>query len=187
MDKPREKPTGYVFNDPQCGTITIGLDPESVRPRQIEIVSQSLAAVRLFQDGGFDIRSHPDAVLADNIWSNAKDGLLVKGNNIHLDAGNGTVTITAREIIFESTGNDTGGITIRSKHNITIDSEDNVKIEGSNVAVAARNKMIIASKGFLNIRGINGVTITEPKQKLIPTSINDLIDTFLSSVLPGYF
>ena len=189
LKKPKPQPTGYVINDPQDGTIIIGKDPDSKRPRQIELGSQSLGCIRLFGDGGFDIRSNSSSQLKDNIISNSKDGLGIysSGKGIHIDAGNGELTITARSIVINATGADEAGITIRSSQHISLDASDNIKIEGSNVAVAARNKMLVASKGLLNIRGVGGVLISEPKQKLIPTSISDVIETAFKFILPEYF
>jgi hypothetical protein len=189
LKKPKPQPTGYVFNDPQDGTIFIGKDPDSKRPRQIELTSQSLGCIRLFGDGGFDIRSNSSAQKKDNIISNSKDGLGIysNGKGIHIDAGNGELTITARSIVINATGSDEGGVTIRSNQNIDLDAADHVKIEGSNVAIASRNKLLLTSKGFLNIRGIGGVLITEPKQTLLPTSIGSVITQTFSSILPGFF
>lgn len=189
IKKPQPQPTGYVFNDPQDGTLIIGKDPDSKRPRQIEIASQSLGCIRLFGDGGFDIRSNPSSQLKDNIISNSKHGLGIysNGKGINIDAGNGELTIRARSIVIEATGAEEAGITFRSAHHISLDATDTMKIEGCNVAIAAKNKMLIASKGLLNIKGNGGVVITEPKQKLIPTSVSDVIQRVFSTILPEYF
>lgn len=71
----KHPPKGYVINDGDYGTIFIGEDKETVRKRQIEIHSASDAAVKLFQDGGFEIQSQPTSKLADNILSQSKEGL----------------------------------------------------------------------------------------------------------------
>lgn len=191
LKKPTSQPTGYVFNDPQDGTIIIGKNPNSKgRTRQVELSSQSLGSIRLFEDGAFDIRSNSSATQKDNIISESKDGLAIysSGKGMHIDAGNGELTISARSIVIQTTGSssETGGITIRSNHNITLDSADHVKIEGSTVAIGSKFKMFIGSAGPVFIRGKGGVTISEPKNSLIPTNLNDVLEKIVELVFPEY-
>lgn len=184
MDK--DLNVGYTISDGTHGTIFIGKDDKVDRPRQIEIHATSNAAIKLFEDGGFEIQSQPTAKVADNIISQSKDGLMVKGNNIHFDAGDGKITISARSIVFESTGNDTPFV-IRSNSNVLIDSNDTIKLSGSVVGIGARTRMLIHSKGPIYMKGNGGVTIVEPKQKLIPTSLSDVLNTMMSTLFPDYF
>lgn len=188
LKKPKSQPTGVVINDPQDGTFFIGKS-DGERPRQVELQAQSLGDLRIYEDGGFHIRSNKSSKKADNIESNSADGLIIysEGKGIFIEAKYGTITLKAKEIIFESTGTNDPGITINSATNFKVDAADNVKIEGSNVAVAAKNKLIVASKGLLNIRGNGGVLISEPKSKLFPTTVTNIIKTAFSTILPGYF
>lgn len=191
LPKPKSDQTGYVFSDPQDGILIIGKD-SSGRPRQIELSSQALSALRLFADGGFELRSNPSATKKDNIFSQSKEGLAIHSSAIGETPGiginisaSGDITLEGRSIILRANGSD--GITIDSQSQITVSAGDNIKIEGSNVGVAARNKMLIASKGLLNIRGNGGVIITEPKEKLIPTSFSDIIKKAFQFMFPEYF
>lgn len=187
LKKPKPQPTGYVINDPQSGTIIIGEDDGG---RQVELTSQSLGALRFYKDGRFEIRSNPSAQQKDGIISNSKDGLGIysTGKGIHIDAGNGELTIKAKNIVIEATGgfSESGGITIRSNNNITIDSADHVKIEGSTVAIGSKFKMFIGSAGPIFMRGKGGVTISEPKTPLIPTSLNDVLEKIVELIFPEY-
>lgn len=183
---------GYVFNDPDYGTIVIGKDVGVDRPRQVQISSSSLASIRLFDDGGFEIRSGPtdDKSKDDGIYSRSKDGLNIvsTGEGIFISAGKeGRITLSARDIVLEATGQDSGGITLRSNNNITLDAADNLSIEGSQITVAAKFKMFIGTGGDLFIRGRGGVTITEPSTKLIPTTITEWSEKILQLVFPEYF
>lgn len=188
LEKPKSDTKGFILNDPQTGTFVIGTNTGE-RPRQIELQSQSLGCIRLFDDGGFHIRSHTNAVTKDNIESNAADGLAIycEGKGIAIEAPKGSITLKAKDIVIESTGTDDPGITFRSATNINIKSADNLKLEGSSTTIGATNKMIVASKGLLIIRGNGGVIISEPKNTLFPTSVNDLLKTLISVALPGYF
>lgn len=180
------KLTGYVINDPKYGTVFIGEDKDTDRIRQVQISSQSLATLKLFKDGGFELVSSASAKLGDNICSNSKDGLFIKGNNINLDAGSGEITLSARSIRLHSTGEDQT-LVLRSNGDIEIDAEDNIRIEGSQVALGAKYKMFVGTVGPFILRGKGGVTITEPKTKLIPTSVRDVVDMVLAQVFPEYF
>lgn len=178
--------TGYVINDPKYGTIFIGEDTDTNRKRQIQITSQSLATLKLFSDGGFELVSSSSATLGDNICSNAKDGLYISGKNIHLDAGTGDITLSARSIRLHSTGEDET-LVLRSNGDIEIDAEDNIRMEGSQVALGAKYKMFVGTNGPFMLRGKGGVTIVEPKTKLIPTSVSEVVDIVLAQVFPEYF
>ena len=74
---------------------------------------------------------------------------------------------------------------IRSAQNIIIEAGDSVKINAANVAIGARNKLLLASKGALYMRGIGGVTIIEPKASLIPTNLGDFVDKIIETVVFG--
>ena len=170
---------GFVINDPTYGTIFIGKDVEVVRPRQIEIHSASDAAIKLFEDGGFELQSQPSSK-ADNIASQAQDGLFVKGKNIHLDAGSGTLTLKAREIRFESTASDET-FKISANKNLEL-SADNVKITGSVVAIGAKTRMLLRSPGPIYINSDTGIQLVEPKISLTPTNLLSLVQTLSNNV-----
>lgn len=184
--KPTERESeGFSISDPQSGTIFIGEDVRSPRTRQVEVVSASGGHLKLFKDGGFEIKGQP-CDLADNIDSNAVDGLNISstGSGIRIDAGQGTLTLAAREIRFESTHGEQPFV-IRGNQNIIIEAGDSIKLNASNVAIGARSKLLLASKGAIYMRGIGGVTIIEPKSTLIPTNLGDFVDQIISTVVFG--
>lgn len=176
---------GYVFNDSKFGSLFIGSDKGTKvkRPRQVELHSASNAHLKLFDDGGFELTSNPTARECDNINSNSKDGLLIQGNNIRLDARGGELTLAARVIRFESSASDQT-LVLRSSNNIEIEAADTVRICASNIAIGAKNKLILSSKGPTYLRGTGGVTIIEPRSKLIPTSLGELVDKIIETILP---
>ena len=181
----KETDVGYVISDGTHGTIFIGKDDKIGRSRQIELHAASNAALKLYEDGGFEIQSQPTAKLADNIISQAGDGLKIKANKINFDAGNGEITLSARSIRFESTGNDESFV-IRSASNVLIESNDTIKLNGSVIGIGAKTRMLINSKGPIYMKGNGGVTIVEPKQKLIPTNLSDVLNIMLSTLFPDY-
>jgi len=177
---------GFVLNDCESGTIFIGKDEGVTRTREIEIHATSNACIKLFEDGGFEIQGQGGAKLADNISSTCKDGLIIRGKNIRLDAGTGELTLAARSIRYESSGHDQN-LVISSKGNIDIRANDTVKIDGSVVAIGARTRMAIASKGNIYVKSNGRFTVIEPQTKLIPTSLADLTNILFQNLFPNYF
>jgi len=177
---------GYVFNDSKFGSLFIGSDSGAgvKRARQVELHSASNAHLKLFEDGGFELTSSPSARTRDNINSNAKDGLNISANNITLDSREGTLTLKARIIKFESTASDET-LVFRSANNINIEASDTIKLEASVVAIGARTKLVLGSCGPIYMKGTGGVTIIEPKSKLIPTSVSELLTKLIEQLLPG--
>lgn len=181
-----EPQKGYVFNDSKFGSLFIGSDAGAgvKRPRQVELHSASNAHLKLFEDGGFELTSNPSARLADNINSNSKEGLNISANNIRLDAREGTLTLKARIIRFESTASDET-LVFRSSNNINIEASDTIKLEASVVAIGAKTKLVLGSCGPIYMKGSGGVTIIEPRSKLIPTSLSDVVEKLIEQLLPG--
>jgi hypothetical protein len=177
--------TGFVISDPQDGTLFIGEDIIPGRVRQVELHSSSGAHVKLFKDGGFELHGNP-CDISDNIDSNARDGLNIKssGKNLRIDAGNGILTLAAREIRFESSAADEAFI-FRSAQNIIIEAGDSIRLNAANIAIGARNKLILASKGPIYMKGNAGVTIIEPKASLIPTNLGEFVDKLVETLVFG--
>lgn len=190
--------SGYVYNDKDYGSIFIGKDDKSGktdRIRQVQVASASLASIKLYDDGGFEISSSKGdkEQKADSIFSQSQQGLHIisrgssESGEIVIDAGPGTIRLVARDIVLEATGSESGGISLFSNNNITIDAADNIGIEGSQVAIGAKYRMLVGTAGPFILRGKGGVNIVEPKTKLIPTTISSVVDSVLNLVFPEYF
>ena len=185
--RPEEKEvTGFVISDPKDGTLFIGESVSKERTRQVELHSASGAHLKLFKDGGFELSGQPNDD-GDNIASRSNKGLFIKaegGGGVKIDAGTGVLTLAAREIRYECTAADEPMV-IRSGQNIIIEAADSVKINAANVAIGARNKLLLASKGAIYMKGTGGVTIIEPKAALIPTNLGDFVDKIIETVVFG--
>jgi hypothetical protein len=184
--KPEDKEvSGFVISDPQAGTLFIGEDVKTPRTRQVELHSSSGGHLKLFKDGGFELHGNP-CDIADNIVSNSVHGLNIKSNgqNLRIDAGSGVLTLAAREIRFESSASDEAFV-LRSAQNIIIEAGDNIKLTASNISIGARNKLMLASKGAIWMKGTGGVNIIEPKSSLIPTSLGDFVDKLIETTVFG--
>lgn len=185
-DNYKDPQLGYVINDASAGTIFIGADKDTARTRQVEVHAASNACIKLFEDGGFEIQGKSTGKFADNIISECADGLVVKAKNIRLDAGNGEITFAARSIRYESTGSDQD-LVIRSGGNIKIEAADTIRLDGSVLALGARTRVAIASKGSIYVKANGGFTVVEPQNKLIPTNLSDFTNILFQNIFPDYF
>jgi len=175
--------TGFVFNDPEFGTIYIGED-DSDRKRQIQISSASGATVKLFENGGFEIQSQKPSKkddYADHIVSRQSQGLkIISENGGDIDIRTeGKFTVKASEIALEAT-NQKSDLIIKSNSNIRMDAGDTLKMTGANVGIGARNKMVIRSTGGIYQ---SDTTIISTSASLIPTSLNDLFNKLVENLL----
>ena len=185
-DKRIDALPGFVVTDSTAGTLFIGTDEDVARTRQVELHATSNACIKLYEDGGFEIQGQPGGKFADNIVSQCKDGLVIKAKNIRFDAGAGEITFAARSIRYESSGHDQD-LVIRSAGNLKLEANDTVKIDGSVVAIGARTRMTLASKGNIWVKTNGGFTVVEPQTKLIPTSVNDFVTLLFQQLFPDYF
>jgi len=191
--KPEEKEvTGLSISDPKDGTLFIGESVSKERTRQVELHSTSGAHLKLYKDGGFELSGEPNDG-GDNIVSRSSKGLFIvqegggdpeDPGGIRIDAGSGVITLRAREIRYETSAADEPMV-IRSAQNIVIEAQDSIRINAANVAIGARNKLLLASKGSIYMKGVGGVTIIEPKAALIPTNLSEFVDKIMSEVVFG--
>lgn len=176
---------GFVFNDADNGTLFLASDKNTKkRPRQVQLASASGGSLKLFDNGGFELMSNGSADLADNILSQSTDGLKIhsKGDlNISTD---GRLTISASQIIFDSKSATRDFVIKNENGNIRIEaSAGNVGIKGNNVVVAASRNVILKSKGNIHAVADGGqIFIVEPKSKLLPTNVLDIVTKVLSTL-----
>jgi len=173
------KQDGYVLNDPQYGSVFIGSDKKVKgveRPRQVAVQAASGSCLKLFEDGGFEIQSQASSKRGDNIVSRSQEGLHIQGRNIHLDASNGNLTISAKSITIQSGGSDQTSV-IRSEGNLTLEAADTLRLKSSALAVGAKTRMVFHSPGPIYMNSNSGVTIIEPKISLCPKNLLDLVQS----------
>jgi len=184
--RPEEKESvGYSCDDPKSGSLFIAESVEKGRTRQVELHSASGAHLKLYKDGGFELNGESNDT-ADNIISKSKEGLLIsaEGGGVKIDAGNGILTLAAREIRFESSASDEPFV-IRSANNIILEAQDSIRIQAANIGIGARNKLVLASKGSIWGYGVGGVAFVEQKTALLPTSISDFVTLITTELAFG--
>jgi len=94
-------------------------------------------------------------------------------NNIKMKTVTGNITLDAAEDVI-----------INSRKDTRIDADRNVKIIATNYALDAGQNIFSRAAGWHLIVG-NPVYVYEKKTKLIPTSINDVVDSLIEQFALG--
>ena len=167
-----------LINTPEDGFLRVGLntDAKTNRPDQVQLAGGCGASLRIFDDGGWELRSVPN-ITGCNIIAQGGGGLLIKSDgDITMEAG-GSFDVTAREINMTTTGAEDGDFTVHAKRDIMLDADNNFKAFGTKVAISAADDLVTHSKGWNFIMG-NPVYVYEKKSKLIPSGIRSFVEDF---------
>ena len=179
-DKPKFPPV--IIQHPECGHLTMGdeKDKDVTRPRDIGLYGGSANALRLFKDGGFELRSSDDdskqETLGSTILQACKDGkLLIKSlGDLHIDVA-GEFTVDADIIKMRALNASEHGINLKAKHDIRLESDNNVIIKGDNITIDAKERIVSHSEGWQILIG-QCIRLHEPQTKLCPAPLRSYID-----------
>ena len=170
---------GLVFYDRDSGVLIIGKD-DLDRVREIQLSSSSGASLKLFKDGAFEILSQPSSILADNITSKSQHGLKIYSNGDLNIQSEGKITLKGTQVIIENTSSKDDLVLKNENGGIRIEAENNLGIKGKNIAISATRNCVMRSNGNVYIVSEGGqIFIVEPKSKLIPSSILDVVNKVL--------
>ena len=194
-----------IIQHPEDGAFRIGRErPEEVEGeenktlRKADISIQGgnaesggpAASLRLFHDGGFELRSTPDesGIQGSQILQLVEDAPLI----IHSKGGiiidcEGTFAVTANDIQMraknrrglEKPWNQSGSINLRASKNIKLEADKAVTVTSETVIIDAKNDMILHSEGWNVIIG-RTVRMHEPRSKLVPDDLREFIDTHVA-------
>ena len=171
-----------IIQHPEDGTFFMGRerDDKVTRKRDIQLVGSQSNSLRLFHDGGFELKSSEDAggTSGSSILQVVDDApLLIKSKGDIRIQCDGRFSVVAHDIKMKAEGaDDTGGITLKSEHDITLDAANRAIIKGENVVLDAKDKVISYSEGWTFLVG-QVVRIHEPKSQLIPDMLGKYIHT----------
>ena len=150
-----------------------GKPGKELRIRDVGLHAAQGGGLRLFKDGGFEIRSStntdvrnveagsvinqvcPDAPLAINSLGDIK-----------IEAA-GTLTIRANKIVMEGIDEGQTAITMLSKHDINIRANNNFIVTADNITHDAKERILSHSEGWNTIIA-QCFRVHEPVSKLIP-------------------
>lgn len=183
-DKPDEvtKVPPIIINHSECGHLTFGdeKDGETERPRDVGLYAGDSNALRLFRDGGFELRS-----------SESQGENKIKGSSIMQVCNNATllvnsegdVTIRARNklrlvadlIEIEAKNASTDGVTIIAEHDIKLRANNNTIITSDNITIDAKERILSHSQGWQVLIG-QYIRLHEPQTKICPAFLKEYID-----------
>tara|TARA_B100000424_G_scaffold126080_1_gene95499 strand:- start:45 stop:590 length:546 start_codon:yes stop_codon:yes gene_type:complete len=171
-----------IINTPEDGFLRIGNTTEDrkLRPDQVQLGAGCGSSLRIFEDGGWELRSTENKK-GCNIIARGEGGLhIYSDGDINIDA-RGDFNVSAKNITMETTAAD-GDFTVFCKRDIMLDADNNFKALGTKCVITASDTLVSHSKGWNVIAG-NPVYVYEKKTKLIPTSTQDILNSLFEQFL----
>ena len=171
-----------IINTPEDGFLRIGktTDERKLRPDQVQLAGGCGSSLRIFEDGGWELRSQPNKK-GCNLIAKGDGGLhIYSEGDVNIDA-RGDFNVSAKNITMETTADD-GDFTVFCKRDIMLDADNNFKAFGTKCVITASDTLITHSKGWNVVAG-NPVYVYEKKTKLIPTSAQDILNSLFEQFL----
>ena len=164
-----------LWSNPQDGFIRVGVETSNkvTRKSQVQIASGSAASLRLFKDGGWELKSN-DNTKGSSIIQKGTGRLSIKADgDLLIDCG-GTFSVKAKDIVMETKNAMTGDIVLNAKHNFRANVGNYAIISAKDITIDAKSNLLSYSENINYVIG-NYVRIHEPTSLLIP-------DNFLRAV-----
>lgn len=171
-----------IIQHSECGHLTIGQQKKGdLRPRDVGLYASKTNALRLFRDGGFDLRSSEDGGEQTQKGSSIKQvcpnaPLIIKSEgSMKIDVAK-TLEITADKIIIKAENGSEDGIDLLANHDIRMEAKNNTIITSDNITIDAKERILTHSEGWTILVG-QCVRIHEPVSKLTPSAFKSYIDS----------
>ena len=178
---PKTKVPPIIINHAECGHLTFGeeKDGETERPRDVGLYAGDSNALRLFRDGGFELRSSESA--GENKIRGSSI-MQVCNNATLLINSEGDVTIRARNklrlvadlVEIEAKNASTEGVTIIAEHDINLRANNNTIITSDNITIDAKERIVSHSEGWQILIG-QYIRLHEPQTKICPSFLKEYI------------
>ena len=171
-----------IIQHSECGHLTFGeeKDGETQRKRDVGLYGGESNALRLFRDGGFELRS-----------SEAEGSNQTKGSSIMQVCNNAPLTIDSEGNIIiraknklilkadlieiESTNASEDGVTIIAEHDIKLRAKNNTIITSDNITIDAKERIVSHSEGWQILIG-QYIRLHEPQTKICPAFLKEYIE-----------
>ena len=114
-----------IINTPEDGFLRIGNTTEDrkLRPDQVQLGAGCGSSLRIFEDGGWELRSQPNKK-GCNLIAKGDGGLhIYSEGDVNIDA-RGDFNVSAKNITMETTAED-GDFTVFCKRDIMLDADNN--------------------------------------------------------------
>ena len=171
-----------IFNHAEDGFVRVGIETSDrvTRKSQVQVASGNGASLRIFKDGGWELRATPNEK-GSNILQRGEGPLnIYSDGDVNINC-KGEFSVKAKSIRMETTDSE-GNFIVNAKKNIRLDADNNVTVLGTNIVTKGSGKILTTCDGMHILAG-NPIIIYEKKAKLIPTGVADLVDTLLGNVL----
>ena len=170
-----------ICENPEDGFLRIGAERDDVqRKSQCQLAAGSGASLRVFKDGGWELKSTANSE-GSNLIQKGTGPLNIKSEgNVHIDCA-GRFSVKAKEIVMEATDAKEGDIILRPAHNFRADVGNHAIITASSVSIDAKDKILSHTAGIHYIVGSH-VRLHEPVSKLIPSVMNLTINKLLKQI-----
>ena len=176
-----------IINHAECGHLTFGDEKKnSQRPRDVGLYGGDSNSLRLFRDGGFDLRS------SESQGANLQKGSLI--NQVCDDAplsinSEGDIIIRAKNKIIleadlveiEATNKSDDGVTIMAEHDIKLRAKNNTIITSDNITIDAHERIVSHSEGWTVLIG-QYIRLHEPQTKICPAFLEEYIDNQIKTL-----
>jgi len=179
---PKTKVPPIIINHAECGHLTFGdeKDGETERPRDVGLYAGDSNALRLYRDGGFELRSSESA--GENKIRGSSI-MQVCNNATLLINSEGDVTIRARNklrlvadlVEIEAKNASTDGVTIIAEHDIKLRANNNTIITSDNITIDAKERIVSHSEGWQILIG-QYIRLHEPQTKICPSFLKEYIE-----------
>jgi len=179
MSEPSSCPPIIVTN-PEDGFLRIGMEKGTQkRKSQAQLASGSACNLRLYKDGGWELKSEPNTK-GSNIIQKGSGPLNIKSEgDIKIDC-DGTFSVKAKDIVMETTVPE-GDIVLNAKRDFRVDAKNYAIIMAKDVTLDAKNKLFCFSENMAYLVG-SYVRIHEPTSQLIPPTFAKHMNTLSSTV-----
>ena len=177
-------PPPITFGNPRNGFLCIGEedDKKVLRKSEIQMSSGSASELRLFKDGGWELKSS-DNDKGSYIIQKGNGALnILSEGDINIEC-KGTFGVKANDIILETTNCDDGDIVCNAKHNFKVNALNYAIISSTDVTIDAKNKLISFSENMNYIIG-RFINFHESMSQIIPPTharnvkkLTDTLDT----------
>ena len=178
------KPSGcppLIITNPEDGFLRVGVETGTQkRKSQVQLASGSAASLRLFKDGGWELKSQTNST-GSNILQKGSGPLAIKSEGDIKIECDGTFSVKAKDIVMETTDADVGDIVLNPKHDFRANVQNYAIIMAKDVTLDAKNKLFCFSENMAYLVG-SYVRIHEPTSQLIPPTFANHMDTLSSTV-----
>ena len=167
-----------ILAHPHDGSLRIGREDKDVlRKADCQLKAGSDATLRLFRDGGWELRS-TRGIETDNAGSNiiqsGSGPLNIKvDGDFNIECG-GEFNVNAKKIVMTANDAVDGNIKLTANQDFFAEAKKTAKLNGSNVQVIATQNLISRSDAAHVIQG-GFVHVHESNSKIIPPSLKDFI------------